>query len=208
MVIHFSVVCDRSGDLVHVLLAREGHHKARRLDDLVEGDVREIIERSRSAGVVFGVERTLANDGRTCKLAGLHDRDHVLVMCADSSKEITDYYAVLKGNEPTGIDDRSFDQGIYDQITRLNNELINAQRELAKTNYRYSMDIERLGLTLANIGSGIIVLDGDGRVEFINEAAKAMLDAGNDVVGKRCEDIYKVADIDDMPNNSTPTTPI
>ncbi len=201
MTVHFSVVCDRFGDLTHAVLTSPGQSKVRKLGDLIKGDVSEIIDRARSEGAVFGIERNLAVNGESCKLAGVHDRDHTLIICADSSKEITDYYATLKREDSTNLEGDSFDQGVYDQITRLNNELINTQSDLAKINSRYSRDIERLGLTLANIGSGVIVLDGDGKVEFINEAAKAILRVDENVIGMPCEAIYRVSS-DDEPRVS------
>lgn len=211
MVVHFSAICDRSGDIILVISAQPVHNKARTLTDLIKGDVTGILEKARSEGAVFGIERVLAHNGAPCRLAGVHDRDHVLMICADSSKEITDYYGLLKGMDSSSLDDGSFDQSIYDQISRLNNELINAQRDLAKINSKYSRSIERLGLTLARIGSGIIVINGDDRIEFINEAAKGILSNDNDVVGRAWEEIYRVTSEDDPPSNDglnvEPTVP-
>ena len=201
MSIHFSAVCDRSGNIVHVVFISLGQKMVRKLGDLISGDVSEIIERARFEGAVFGMERKLTLNGNPCKIAGVYDRDHTLIICADSSKEITDYYSILKGMGSSDLGDDSFDQGIYDQITSLNNELINAQRELAKINSRYSRDIERLGLTLANIGSGVIVLDGESKIELINEAAKTILGADKNVIGSPCEDIYRILS-DDVSSDS------
>ncbi|HMA59333.1 MAG TPA: diguanylate cyclase [Halanaerobiales bacterium] len=72
---------------------------------------------------------------------------------------------------------------IYNQISQINNELMEVQRELTKTNKELKWQKERYFATLKSIGEGVIALNEEKRIQFINEAAQAILGIKDNIKG-------------------------
>lgn len=72
---------------------------------------------------------------------------------------------------------------LYDEITQINNDLMNVQRELTKTNKELEKQKERYYATLRSIGEGVIALGENKEITFINETAKNILDINKDITG-------------------------
>ena len=72
---------------------------------------------------------------------------------------------------------------MYNEISQVNNELMNVQRELTKTNKELDRQKERYYATLRSIGEGVIALGENKEVTFINESALNILNLDQDLKG-------------------------
>lgn len=63
------------------------------------------------------------------------------------------------------------ENGFLDELSRLNNELANMQRDLAKTNRGLNDQRSWLWDLLASLEDAVIAVDPDGVVTFMNNAA-------------------------------------
>lgn len=194
MALHLSVITDRYGEPYHILNGDSLLRGKNNVSQLLDPDVSGLLTRARNEGAVFA-QPFRFKDGSDVLVSALSNRNGILLIVADESHELTATYKSLK--EPNLDLNGELDFGIYDEITRLNNELINAQRHLAKMNSRYSRDIERLGKTLTAIGSGIIVVDGSGSVDFMNQAAIEMLGAKVSLTGSPLDEVYRIEEARD-----------
>ena len=193
MTVHFTVIADYHGRILHVLSGTVAK-SARSIDELVSGDVQTLLSKAREQGADFSGEVELRDSGAKAAMAAVHSSGSIMVISASDTQELTAHFRSIKNpNDPVLIDG-DIGEGSYDQITRLNNELINTQRELAKLNARYSRDLERLGEIIGNIGSGIIVLDGKDNVEMMNDAAAAALGVKGDPTGRSVQEVYRIYD--------------
>lgn len=93
-------------------------------------------------------------------------------------RELLKFQFINKGSV-----DRDDDQ-LYNQISQINNELMNVQRKLTKTNKELEWQKERYYATLSSIGEGVIALDDEMRVQFINTAAQDLLKMEDDIKGE------------------------
>ncbi len=193
MPVHFSVVVDGDGRILHVLSGDSTVRAARNISELVSGDAQALLDRARVLGSDFSAELELAGSDERAAMAAVGSAESILAICAANAQELTSHLRCIRSpNDPVlGTGDGDADS--HDRMTRLNNELINAQRELAKLNARYSRDLEKLGETLARIGSGIIVLNSEAEVEMMNEAAAAKLGVADDPAGKRLEQLLRLS---------------
>jgi signal transduction histidine kinase len=117
----------------------------------------------RKKGAAFDWEINILADGSPMSLhvAGAMIDDNMLIVGAKSSEEVMDLYeemmrisnqqanalrSVLKEQSSAAADERGLaarkerDNALYDEVTRLNNELVTMQRELARKN----AELERL----------------------------------------------------------------
>ncbi|HET6514058.1 MAG TPA: ATP-binding protein [Thermodesulfovibrionales bacterium] len=63
----------------------------------------------------------------------------------------------------------------------------NLEKEVAKRTEELTSEKEKLNTIVTAIGSGIVLMDTEGRIKWINQAMKDM--AGRDVTGANCEEI-------------------
>lgn len=68
------------------------------------------------------------------------------------------------------------DYKIYEDLSRLNNELVAAQRELAQKNNALFLEQEKLRVTLRSMRNGAVSTDTGGLIMLINPAALALID--------------------------------
>jgi len=66
------------------------------------------------------------------------------------------------------------DQWAFDDLTRLNNELVNLQRELARKNAEIVRQRDWLDVVLSSIGDGVIATDRAGRIVLLNPVAEQL----------------------------------
>jgi PAS domain S-box-containing protein len=66
------------------------------------------------------------------------------------------------------------DAAIFDDITRLNNEIVNTSRELSKKNFELFLEKERNRVTIASIGDAVVATDMHGRITLMNEVAEKL----------------------------------
>ncbi len=59
---------------------------------------------------------------------------------------------------------------MYNQISKLNNELVNAKRTLTKQNFQLNVQTEKLRVILTSIKDGVFVTDTDYNITFANNA--------------------------------------
>ncbi|WP_407355921.1 ATP-binding protein [Methanolobus sp. WCC5] len=67
------------------------------------------------------------------------------------------------------------EEDILDQISRLNNELVNAHRELVKKNREIATQKERFRQIIEHISDSLVIIDQDMKVLFMNGPCKSML---------------------------------
>lgn len=77
---------------------------------------------------------------------------------------------------------------IYNQISQINNELMEVQRELTKTNKELKWQKERYYATLKSIGEGVIALNEEKKIQFINQAAQDILGIKDNIKGEHLKD--------------------
>nr|AGF93595.1 diguanylate cyclase and metal dependent phosphohydrolase [uncultured organism] len=87
---------------------------------------------------------------------------------------------------------------IYNQISQINNDLMDVQRELTKTNKELKWQKERYFATLKSIAEAVIALNYEKKIDFINQAAKDLLDVDENIKGKQLTELdIKCRDNDD-----------
>jgi len=162
-----ALVCDGSGTVLKRLRdTRPGEPDTpvgRFFEELVDGGsrakARSMLDEARSSGAVFGWELTVPLGGGLAIMhfAAGHDDGVVLVVGAASPSEVESFYeemmrvsneqanelrSLLKERSGSDSRGRSADPGPdpFEEMTRLNNELAKAQREMAQKN----AELERL----------------------------------------------------------------
>lgn len=78
---------------------------------------------------------------------------------------------------------------IYNQISQINNELMDVQRELTKTNKELKWQKERYFATLKSIAEAVIALNYEKKIDFINQAAKDLLEVDENIKGKQLTEL-------------------
>ncbi|MDZ7671702.1 MAG: diguanylate cyclase [Halanaerobiales bacterium] len=73
---------------------------------------------------------------------------------------------------------------LYNKISQINNELTNVQRKLTKTNKELEWQKERYFATLKSIGEGVIALQCDNEIRFVNQAAYNIFNTNKNLEGK------------------------
>jgi PAS domain S-box-containing protein len=92
---------------------------------------------------------------------------------------------------------------IYNQISQLNNELINTQRNLVKTNRDLEYQIERFRVTLQNITDPVIVTDANFNVVLTNQNAISFTGNKKDMIGRPINEVLYFEEIMQDTDNET-----
>jgi PAS domain S-box-containing protein len=83
------------------------------------------------------------------------------------------------------------DSEIYDQMSQLNNELVNTQRDLVKTNKNLEYQIERFKVTLQNIADPVIVTDENFIITLVNQKAFSFIGNNQDIINKPIDEVLQ-----------------
>lgn len=163
--------------------------------------------------VVFEYEVTLKTGNKNIlyKFSGIKiKKDQILVMgfqkrqngtdCYNHFMELNNQYinkirSLLKNQDSTVTAGDS--SSLYDEISKVNNELTNLQRKLTKTNKELNYQKEVYYSTLKAIGEGVITIDQKKDIRFINKAAEDILK----IKDKQKENIDIKRDIKIFDNN-------
>lgn len=154
-----ALLCDEAGAVRRVLydglrtgLAAAGQPFESVLDFGSDEKCRAFLDAVRARGAAYDWEMNLPVSGRvkSLRFSGSLTADGILVAAATTRGGITKIFEQFvrvgggrPGDMPGGAADRAQadkDSDLYDELTRLNNELVTAQRELAKRN----VDLERV----------------------------------------------------------------
>jgi|GEM_PF-2366553 diguanylate cyclase (GGDEF)-like protein/PAS domain S-box-containing protein len=85
------------------------------------------------------------------------------------------------------------DDEIYNEMSRLNNELVNLQRKLNKQNLLVKAEKEKYRITLSSIAEGVITADQDDLIVYLNSKAEKMLGWSLEAArGKKCREIFRI----------------
>lgn len=129
-----------------------------------------------------------------------------ILIAANQSEGIIKYYEELMKINNNYVNDlrRSIkeriaeekpfsDDEIYNEMSRLNNELVNLQRKLNKQNQLLKAEKEKYRITLANIAEGVITVDQNDSIVYLNSKAEEMLGwTLEEVKAKECREIFKI----------------
>ncbi len=87
------------------------------------------------------------------------------------------------------------DGQILDDISRLNNEIINTNRELAKRNFEIFLEKEMNQVTIASIGEAVAATDVCGRIILMNAMAGHLTGwSGRDALGKDVAEVVPLVE--------------
>ena len=132
--------------------------------------------------------------------------DNNVLIAANQSEGIIKYYEELMkinnsyvNNLRRNIKDKiseqkpQSDDEIYNEMSRLNNELVNLQRILNKQNSLLKAEKEKYRVTLSSIAEGVITADQDDLIVYLNSKAEKMLGwTLEEARGKDSTDIFKI----------------
>ncbi len=138
------------------------------------------------------------------KFSGINENDELLIIAGSGFGSILDHYEKITkmNNEHVNrfrklIKNKLNDFEIkekfvekeesYKELMKLNNELSNLQRKLMKKNKRLENEREKFRVTLESIAEGVITIDKEGKITFLNPIAEELLNKKEiDVLGKKC----------------------
>jgi PAS domain S-box-containing protein len=84
---------------------------------------------------------------------------------------------------------------IFDEISRLNNELVNAHREVSKQKLQLQAEKERERVAIASIGEAVIAADVELRVTLMNRVAETLTGWSlTDAAGRRLAEVVQFVD--------------
>ncbi|NTU74612.1 MAG: GGDEF domain-containing protein [Anaerolineaceae bacterium] len=159
-----AILCDTNGTILHVIqdgIGVVGLLPGQPLEKMVDSGSRikllNFLVELRGKGAAFDWEINIQNQGQviTLRLAGALGNDSFMIVGARTPNEAlylcdelmminneqaTALRAAIKGQMQNTRDQNDADGVLYDEISRLNNELITLQRDLAKKN----AELERL----------------------------------------------------------------
>ncbi|PUU95253.1 sensor domain-containing diguanylate cyclase [Halanaerobium sp.] len=167
-----------------------------------------ILKEAREKEVVFGREINLQLGEKTESYIFIvlnNLADESILIAANQSEGIIKYYEELMkinnnyvNNLRRTIKDKieqekPVDDEIYNEMSRLNNELVNLQRQLNKQNLLLKAEKEKYRITLSSIAEGVITADQDDLIVYLNSKAEEMLGwTLSEARGKECTDIFKI----------------
>ncbi|MCX8043007.1 MAG: sensor domain-containing diguanylate cyclase [Desulfobacterota bacterium] len=86
------------------------------------------------------------------------------------------------------------DEQALEDFSRLNNELVNLQRELARTNAELARQKEWFRVTLESIGDAVIATDQQGKILLLNRVAEQLTGwKSGDAAGKDLHDVFVIS---------------
>jgi PAS domain S-box-containing protein len=84
------------------------------------------------------------------------------------------------------------DISLLDEMSRLNNEIVNSSRELAKRNKELFLEREKDRVTIASIGDAVVVTDHLLRVTLMNQMAQDLTGwKMDDAIGSKVEEVIR-----------------
>jgi signal transduction histidine kinase len=81
------------------------------------------------------------------------------------------------------------DSALYEDLTRITNEMMAMQRRLENANRELAYQKERIRVTMDSIGEGVISTDMEGMVHYINDQGKALLGLDECCLGQAVHDV-------------------
>lgn len=168
-----------------------------------------ILKEVREKEVVFGreINLKLGTKAESYIFIVLNNLDSdIILIAANQSEGIIKYYEELmkinnnyvnnmRENIKNNISkEKPFsDDEIYNEMSRLNSELVNLQRKLNKQNWLVKAEKEKYPKTLSSIAEGVITADQDDLVVYLNSKAEEMLGWQlAEAKEKECTDIFKI----------------
>lgn len=145
---------------------------------------------------VFGYEINfkIDNENVLYNFSGIKvEEDQILIMAFKKRKDETGYYnhlmelnnqyinkirKLIKKQDSTVVTDNN--SSLYDEISKINNDLTTLQRKLTKTNKELSYQKEVNYSTLKAIGEGVIAINERKNIRFINQAAEDILNISDE----------------------------
>ncbi len=155
----------------------------------------------------FGYEVHIQNEDESIlyNISGIKDKEGLLILASRLKEDIINQYDhfmklnneyinkirrllknQIKSENEVVISGDSAD--IYNQISQINNELMEVQRELTKTNKELKWQKERYFATLKSIGEGVIALNENAEIQFINKTAMEILGINDGFKGEKLEE--------------------
>jgi PAS domain S-box-containing protein len=194
------VVCDLDWRISECLLwNRKMVKKAANLDgsmfvELVKGGRREARERftkdveaGRLSRVLLDI--SITGSATPMQVLGLRAEGWTVICAGDTLSDIQALVRAAEAVEPPGIsealrafyraflsdtEDAAKGQKLLDEISRLNNEVVNANRELAIRNIELYEEKERNRIVIACIADGVVATDIEGNVIMMNPMAEEL----------------------------------
>lgn len=167
-----------------------------------------ILKEAKEKEVVFGREINLQLGAETESyiLIVLNNlADESILIAANQTEGIIKYYEELMKINNNYVNslrrsikdqieqEKPEDDQIYNEMSRLNNELVNLQRQLNKQNLLLKAEKEKYRITLSSIAEGVITADQDDLIVYLNSKAEEMLGwTLAEARGKECTDIFKI----------------
>ncbi|MDD3398022.1 MAG: ATP-binding protein [Candidatus Methanomethylophilaceae archaeon] len=84
---------------------------------------------------------------------------------------------------------RPEDSQIYEDLTRITNEMMSMQRQLENANRELAYQKERIRVTMDSIGEGVVSTDKSGNVQYINDQGQILLGLQTSCIGKPVHDV-------------------
>lgn len=168
-----------------------------------------LLNEAKDKKVVFGREINLKVNKDTESFLFIvlkNEESDKIILAANQSEGIIKYYEELMkinnsyvNNLRRNIKEQlkqknsAADDHLYNEMSRLNNQLVNLQRELNKKNLLLKTEKEKYRVTLANIGEGVISADSNNQIVYINSQAEEMLGwTLEEAKNRNCEDVFKI----------------
>lgn len=89
------------------------------------------------------------------------------------------------------------DSEIYNRISRLNNELVNAQRNIVKANKQLEYQMETFSTTIQNISDPVIVVDNHFDIVLLNQNSISFANVEPGYEGKAIDAVFSFFDMQD-----------
>ncbi len=181
--------------------------------DVVQGgnqaDLEFFMDRLRNGAAVSGVELQLLCQGDVTLMQffgyEVDDRfvigagkglENMLALCVDTAtradierETLIHKFLMTFLNQPSVT---SVDAHILDDISRLNNDIINTNRELAKRNFELFLEKEQNRVTIASIGEAVVATDARGKITVMNAMAEQLTGwSRQDVLGMDVAEVVR-----------------
>lgn len=186
----FAVLCDAQGTIVEVICGGAGLAPGVSLADIVDPEDLDKYRRflaetlSRQAAFDWVINVVVSGGVVPLNFAAACLEGDLLVAAAAGRSELSELSATLTEHRANGVRDLARklraaadatqtraeeDAHIYDELTRLNNELASTQRHLLKSNRALALANEQLNALHQSLPIGIFLASPDGTVLRANE---------------------------------------